>query len=218
MGVVFVANGSGDLRTASTKLSQVVAETSTPLQIETFVWSHGYLRFLADHLDHDNHLDQGRLLAEQVMEYRRACPDRRISLLGYSTGSAVVLAAAELLPKDSVDRIILLAPSVCASHDLRPALGTARDGIDVFYSNDDRIILGAGMKILGTAEGGCRQAAGQSGFKPVIVCPGDAALYSKLRQHEWDPVVAWTGNDGGHYGSNQPDFLRVYVLPLLVRK
>jgi pimeloyl-ACP methyl ester carboxylesterase len=139
-------------------------------------------------------------------------------LLGYSTGSAVVLAAAELLPRGSIDHIILLAPSVCASHDLRPALGTARDGIDVFYSNDDRIILGAGMKILGTAEGGCRQAAGQSGFKPVIVCPGDAALYSKLRQHEWDPVVAWTGNDGGHYGSNQPDFLRVYVLPLLVRK
>ena len=218
MGVVFVANGSGDLHTASTSLSQVVTETSTPLEIETIVWSRGYLRFLADHLDHANHLAQGRLLADQVMAYRRADPDRRISLLGYSTGSAVVLAAAELLPRDSVDRIVLLAPAVCASHDLRPALGTARDGIDVFYSNEDRIILGLGMKILGTAEGGCRQAAGQCGFIPVIVCPGDAALYGKLRQHPWDPIVEWSGNDGGHYSSNQPDFLRAYVLPLLVRK
>ena len=35
VGVVFVANGSGDFRTVSTNLGRVVAETSTPLQIET---------------------------------------------------------------------------------------------------------------------------------------------------------------------------------------
>jgi hypothetical protein len=72
------------------------------------------------------------------------------------------------------------------------------------------------MRIFGTAEGGCRTAAGQCGFTPIIVCPEDAILYGKLRQHPWDPVVAWSGNDGGHYGSNQPGFLRAYVLPLLI--
>ena len=41
VGVVFVANGSGDFRTVSTNLSRVVAETGTPLQIETVAWSHG---------------------------------------------------------------------------------------------------------------------------------------------------------------------------------
>ena len=218
IGVVFVANGSGDVHTASTSLSRVVAETSTPLEIDTVDWSHGHLHFLADHLDHANHLAQGRLLAAQVLAYRRAHPDHRISLLGFSTGSAVVLAAAEILPEDSVDRIILLAPAVCASHDLRLALATVRDGIDVFYSKDDRIVLGLGMKIVGTAEGGCHKAAGQYGFTPVIGCLGDASLYEKLRQHPWDPVVQWTGHNGGHSGSNQPDFLRVYVLPLLLRK
>jgi pimeloyl-ACP methyl ester carboxylesterase len=217
IGVVFVANGSGDLLTASNNLRQVVEETATPIQIETFDWSHGYLRFLTDHLDHPNHLAQGRLLAAEVLEYRRAYPDRRINLLGYSTGSAVVLAAAELLPRGSIDGIVLLAPAVCADYDLRPALSAARDGIDVFCSKDDRIILGLGMKIVGTAEGCCREAAGQCGFNPVIVCPGDSALYAKLRQHAWSPAVEWTGNTGGHYGSNQPDFLRVYVLPFLVQ-
>jgi pimeloyl-ACP methyl ester carboxylesterase len=216
--VVFVANGSGDVQTVSTNLSRVVEETSTPLQIVTVDWSHGYLRYLADHLDHANHLDQGRELAAQVTAYRRTYPDRRISLLGYSTGSAVVLAAADTLPKDSVDKIILLAPAVCASYDLRHALLAARKGIDVFYSNDDRIILGLGMKIVGTAEGCRRKVAGQWGFTPIIADPGDAALYEKLHQHKWDPVVEWSGNDGGHYGSNQPDFMRVYVLPLLVKK
>jgi pimeloyl-ACP methyl ester carboxylesterase len=215
--VVFVANGSGDLLTASTSLRQVVTETATPLQVEAFDWSHGYLRFLSDHVDHCNHLDQGRLLAAQVMDYRRCNPHGRINLLGYSTGSAVVLAAADLLPKQSIDRIVLLAPSVCANYDLRPALAATRDGIDVFYSKEDRYILGMGMKIIGTAEGCRRQVAGQCGFQPIIECPADTALYGKLHQHAWDPSMEWTGHTGGHYGSNQPDFVRVFILPLLVR-
>jgi hypothetical protein len=115
-----------------------------------------------------------------------------------------------------VDRIVLLAPSVCASYDLRPALRGARCGIDVFHSGRDRLILGLGMRVVGTADRGCRTAAGQYGFTPVVASPADAALYARLHQHPWDPVVQWSGNDGGHYGSNQAGFLRAYVLPLLV--
>ena len=136
--------------------------------------------------------------------------------MGHSAGCAVVLAAAELLPPQSVDRIILLAPSVCAAYDLRPALRTARDGIDVFHSNEDRLVLGLGVRIVGTTERSSRMAAGQGGFIPVVACPADAALYGKLRQHPWDPVVEWTGHNGGHFGNNEPGFLRAYVLPLLL--
>jgi pimeloyl-ACP methyl ester carboxylesterase len=215
-GVVFVANGSGDFRTVSTNLSRVVAETGTPLQIETVAWSHGYGRYIADHTDHDNHLAEGARLAAQVAAYRQTCPGRKIYLVGHSAGCAVVLCAAERLPPGSVDRIILLAPSVCTEYDLRPALQAARGGIDAFTSEEDRVILGLGMRVVGTAERCCRTAAGQYGFTPVIECPADVALYRGLRQHPWDPVVAWSGNWGGHYGSNQPGYLRAYVLPLLV--
>jgi pimeloyl-ACP methyl ester carboxylesterase len=213
--VVFVANGSGGVRTLSTNLSQAVAEAAAPLQIETVLWSHGDGRYLVDHTDHANHLAQGRRLAAQVVAYRQAYPGRRVFLLGYSSGSAVVLPAAEVLPPDSVDRIVLLAPSVCATYDLRPALRSARCGIDVFHSSRDRLVLGLGMRVIGTADRGCRTAAGQYGFTPVVAGPADAALYGKLRQHPWDPVVEWSGNTGGHYGSNQAGFLRAYVLPLL---
>jgi pimeloyl-ACP methyl ester carboxylesterase len=215
VAVAFVANGSGDFRTVSENLCQVVVETSAPLEVETIVWSHGYGRYVTDHLDHANHLAQGRCLAARVAAYRQAYPERRISLIGHSAGSAVVLAAAEMLPPGGVDRIVLLAPSVCETYDLRPALRNARCGIDVFYSDRDDVILGLGMLIVGTAEGGCRTAAGRCGFRPVLACPADTALYGKLRQHPWDPVVAWSGHDGGHYGSNQACFLRAYVLPLL---
>jgi pimeloyl-ACP methyl ester carboxylesterase len=213
---VFVANGSGDFRTVSRNLCEAVAEAAAPLQIETFVWSRGYGRYVLDHTDHANHLAQGRRLAAQVAAYRQACPGLRVYLVGHSAGCAVVLAAAEVLPPDGVDRIVLLAPSVCVSYDLRPALRTARGGIDVFHSSEDTVVLGLGMRLVGTAEGGCRTAAGQCGFTPVLACPTDAALYGKLRQHPWDRVVAWSGHDGGHYGSNQAAFLRAYVLPLFL--
>jgi pimeloyl-ACP methyl ester carboxylesterase len=213
--VVFVVNGSGDFRTVSENLCQAVAEAAAPLQVETFVWSHGYGRYVLDHLDHANHLAQGRRLATQVVAYSQACPGRRVYLVGHSAGCAVVLAAAEVLPPGGVDRIVLLAPSVCTAYDLRPALRAARCGIDVFYSSRDRLVLGLGVGIVGTAEHACRTAAGQYGFTPVLASPADAALYGQLRQHPWDPVVQWSGNDGGHYGSNQADFLRAYVLPLL---
>jgi pimeloyl-ACP methyl ester carboxylesterase len=214
--VAFVANGSGDFRTLSTNLGEVVEETCTPLQIETVRWSHGFGRYITDHVDHANHLAQGSRLAADVTAYRQAYPGRKVYLIGHSAGCAVALAAAERLPADSVDRIILLAPSVCVIYDLRPALRAVRCGIDVFHSDEDRVILGLGMQIVGTADRRCHEAAGQHGFMPVVTCPSDAALYGKLRQHPWHPVVAWSGHSGGHYGSNQAGFLRAYVLPLLV--
>jgi pimeloyl-ACP methyl ester carboxylesterase len=215
-GVVLVANGSGDFRTVSTNLERVVAEARAPLVVDTFVWSHGRGRYVTDHVDHANHLTQGRLLACRVAEYRRACPGRPVHLIGHSAGCAVVLAAAEMLPPDAVDHVVLLAPSVCVTYDLRPALRAARRGIDVYHSDEDRVVLGLGMRIVGTADGACRVAAGQCGFTPVIVCPEDVVLYGRLRQHPWDAGVAWTGHDGGHYGSNQVGFLRACILPLLV--
>ncbi len=213
--VVFVANGAGDFRTVTAKLSEVVAEKCVPLQVETIAWSHGAGRFVIDQVDHANHLSEGRRLACQVAAFHKAHPGRKVYLVGYSAGCAVVLAATEQLPPDSVDRLILLAPSVCVSYDLRPALRGAR-GIDVFYSDEDRLVLGVGTLIAGSADGGCRTAAGQYGFKPVLECPGDGELYAKLRQHAWDTTVRWSGNEGGHYGSNEAGFLRAYVLPLLV--
>jgi pimeloyl-ACP methyl ester carboxylesterase len=214
--VVIVANGSGDFRTVTRGLIQAVTETAAPLQIETYVWSHGYGRYILDHVDHTNHLNHAHPLAVQVAAYRQACPNRRIYLVGHSAGCAVVLAAAEMLPPDSVDRIILLSPSVCETYDLRPALRTARCSIDVFHSSEDRVILGVAMRFVGTADHGCHTAAGRYGFRPIIACPADAALYSKLRQHPWDPVLEWTGHTGGHYGNNEAAFLRTYVLPLLL--
>ncbi len=215
--VVFVANGSGDYRTTSAAISQAVRDTGMPLRVETLVWSHGYSRLLADHLDHGNHIEEGQRLAALVAASQQTCPDRAVYLVGHSSGSAVVLAAAEALPPGSIERIVLLAPAVSKDYDLRPALRSSRQGIDVFSSRRDVGALGIGTGILGTADHRWSAAAGRVGFNPAATCPGDDALFAKLRNHPWDPCVAWTGNHGSHYGAIQPAFTRAYLLPLLTR-
>jgi pimeloyl-ACP methyl ester carboxylesterase len=217
-GIVFVCDGSGDFRTVSESLSQAINETGLPLAVETVVWSHGYGRYVRDHTDHNNHLVMGRSLADRVLCYRRSYPNLRIYLIGHSAGCAVVLAAADLLPPDTIDRIVLLAPSVSPDYDLRPALASSREGIDAFVSERDRIILGLCMRLVGTADGKRGAAAGRVGFRPTICTTADAALFGRLRQHTWHSTVSWTGHLGGHYGSNRVCFVQAYILPLFLTR
>jgi pimeloyl-ACP methyl ester carboxylesterase len=212
--VVFVANGAGDSRAASKNLATAATAASAPLQVEGFRWSHGDNRVLADQIDQDNHRAQGRRLAALVIAYRQAHPSRRVYLLGHSAGGAVVLSAAEWLPPNSIDRMVLLSPSVCTDYDLRPALAASREGIDHFYSKLDRWVLGLGMRAIGATDGDCGVAAGRVGFQSYAHTVTDAALYAKLRQHPWDLSAQWTGHYGGHFGNIEPRFLRHYVVPL----
>lgn len=217
-GMVFVVDGAGGFEATSAALRQALGESECGLGLESFWWSHGYGRVVADQVDHAHAQAEGERLAARVCALRRLCPDAEVYLVGHSAGSAVVLAAAEALPPGSVDRIVLLAPSVSACYDLRPALQTSRAGIDVFYSTRDVAYLGVGTTLFGTADRHrlC-PAAGRVGFHSYISTPADAALYAGLRQHAWHPGIEWTGHHGGHNGAYQLDHLRYFVVPLLHR-
>jgi pimeloyl-ACP methyl ester carboxylesterase len=170
---------------------------------------------MSDHLHHCHIVREGQRLARQVRNLRERRPDLPIYLVGHSAGCAIVLAAGDGLSPDSVERIILLAPSVSTRYDLRPALSCSRQGIDAFTSRSDWWVLGFGMWISGTTDRRWAPAAGRVGFQQVGTDPRDEALYARLHQHPWDPSWASTGHNGGHYGSFEDAFLRVYVLPLL---
>jgi pimeloyl-ACP methyl ester carboxylesterase len=213
--IVFVADGSGDYRTTSRALSEAVSASATPLRVETFVWSHGYGRMLADHVDHCNHLEEGRRLAALVVAVKQSCPERAVYLVGHSSGTAVALAAAEASPPGSIERVVLLAPAVSHDYDLRPALNTVRQSIDVFISRRDVGALAFGTGIAGTADRQRSAAAGRIGFTPILTCPGDEMLYAKLRIHPWNQSVVWSGNRGNHYGTLEPRFMSAYIVPLL---
>jgi len=216
-GIVYVADGAGDFRTTSAALKRVLAEDGVPLEVRTVLWSHGYWRVAADQLDEEHTRVEGLRLAEQIAAERRANPDQEIYLLGHCAGCGVVLSAAEALPPQSVDGIILLAASMPTNYDLRPALRCSRGGIDNFYSSQDRWCLGLWLRLGIVAGARYTPAAGRFGFRPVIESPADAAVYAHLRQHSWQPDWEWAGNSGGHYGCYQPEFLRLFIVPLLNR-
>lgn len=212
--VVFVADGAGDYRAASTSFRETVAADGWPIDVRTFVWSHGFLRSLADHTDYEWARERGRELAGLVLAQKQARPDLPVSLVGHSAGCFVVLAAAEQLPPDTLERIVLLSPSVSSGYDVRPSLRTARNGMDVFFSRNDRVWLGAFTAIAGTSDDALQsRSAGRFGFEPTVQ-PGEEGLFAKLRQYEWNPTLEATGHDGGHYGAYQPGHLRKFVLPL----
>ncbi len=197
-------------------MRQTIAEAQMPLEVHSFRWTHGYLRVVSDQI-HSTHLQRaGRKLADLVLSCRQEAPDQRIYLVGHSAGCGVVLIAAEQLPPNTVERIVLLAPAVSAKRDLRGALRSSCQGIDAFISSRDWCCLGLGTLLAGTTDR-CwlTGAAGKIGFQPTLTAPEDEVLYAKLRQYPWNPSLSWTGHKGGHYGSYQPGFLRAFVLPLL---
>jgi pimeloyl-ACP methyl ester carboxylesterase len=211
---VFIADGAGDFRACSETFRQTAAEDQLNLDVVTFVWSHGYLRNLADQTDVDHAHNRGLILAEMVRQTRQRFPDAPISLVAHSAGSSVVLAAAENSPSGSIDRIILLAPSMSENYDLRPALMASRNGIDAFISDEDWVWLGLLVDILGTPDDPRSvRASGRYGF----TLPPTDPLFHKLRVHRWTRDQQLLDNDGGHFGDYQPAFIRQRILPLLMQ-
>jgi hypothetical protein len=185
-GMVLVADGAGGDPEAFDAAVTAVRQTGTPLCVRSFDWTHGRGRGVRDMTDGENARAQGRRLAQHIACYRAA---------------------------DSLERIVLLAPAVAADYDLRPALLTARQGVDAFTSERDRLVLGLGTRAVGTADGKRGvPPAGRVGFDAP---PADACLLTRLHQHPWDPSIAWTGNRGTHAGSLNPQYFRTLVLPLL---
>jgi pimeloyl-ACP methyl ester carboxylesterase len=213
-GIVFAVDGAGGFEATSAALRNVIDQAGMPLRVESVYWSHGYGRFFADQMDWAHARVEGSRLAAQVANWRAANPTCDVYLLGHSAGSAVVLAAGEALPADHVKRIVLLAPSVSTDYDIRPALRSASDGVDVFFSQRDVFYLGFGVAVVGTVDRWFSPAAGRTGFRPTLQSNDDIVLYQRLHQHPWHPSVEWTGNYGGHYDAYQPAYLRSYVLPL----
>jgi pimeloyl-ACP methyl ester carboxylesterase len=216
-GIVFMVDGAGGFEAASRTVCQTAAAAQLPLEVRSFRWTHGYCRVVSDQMHASHMRREGRRLADQVLNCRQETPSQPIFLMGHSAGCGVVLVAAENLPPNTLERIVLLAPAVSAKHDLRPALRSSCQGIDVFTSSRDWACLGLGTLLAGTTDR-CWMtgAAGRIGFKPILTCPEDESLYAKLRQYPWDSSLIWTGHKGGHYGSYQPQFLRTFVFPLLI--
>jgi pimeloyl-ACP methyl ester carboxylesterase len=214
-GIIFVANDAGDTTALTENLCEVLSVNQWPMRVATTRWSS----FGGPARDYNYaalHRAHGLRMAAQVMAAQRAYPGAKIYLMGHSSGAHVVLAAAEALPPGSIDRIVLLSPAVSCTYDLRRALKASREGMDVYTSLQDGVLIDR-VDMFGTADG-IRDvpAAGVVGFRCPPRSAPDAQLYHLLRQYPFRPEMDSTGNWGYHFGSIQCNFLRLVVLPNMV--
>jgi pimeloyl-ACP methyl ester carboxylesterase len=216
-GTVFVLGGVGGLDPLQATAPWAMPIAGVPHRVEVFLWTHGILRPLRDLQDIRHLLKQADRLTDRVLEELARHPDRPIYLIGHSAGAALILAAAEKLPPASIERMILLAPAVSPSYDLRPALRATRHELVAFTSTYDRLCLDWCTSLFGTVDRVYGPAAGLDGFRePEDLDEEGRGLYRRLVQVPWRLPMMWQGTDGWHNGACMPIFLIHRVAPWLM--
>ena len=209
---VLTVDGAGGYSTLANNLRKVYLEMQYPgfraPILRPISWSTGNI--VEDYQSRRLHLAGATAMLREIQQIRQTSPASRIVLIGYSAGASVVLAATEQLPPSTVDRVILLGPTVASYYDLRPTLRASKMGVDVFFIPDDQFletlqdVLGAPYDDPGTT------VAGTTGFRfPNSRQAGVDPVFGKLRQYPM-PNLPWE-----HFGTARPDFLRTYVVPMI---
>ncbi|NBR05173.1 MAG: alpha/beta hydrolase [Planctomycetes bacterium] len=215
--LLILIEGAGDFQAVAKVLEKSLNHLPPNMELHRFHWSHGYLRIVADQTDLAHISENGEKLASSIRMVQKRNPDTEINIIAHSAGTSVALAGVSLLNENSIERLILLAPSVSKDYPIIPAISAVKDGVHVFYSHKDTFILGPILKFTKTADlRKCQNAAGRYGFTPATRNRDEELLVAtKLKQYAWKTDDASIGNDGGHYGAYGQPYLDLKVLPLL---
>jgi hypothetical protein len=215
-GVVIVVCGIGGIDFVALSSQWALPRAGVRHEIREFSWTHGKGRLLRDLQDTQHCLRKGDELAEEVRKIKAQDPDRPVYLVGKSGGTGIILAAAEQLPPQTLERIILLSPAVAPSYDLRRALSATKHQIVCFFSPYDQLVLNWGTSQFGTIDRYYGASAGLRGFViPTDQSALDRALYDRLVQVKWTPGMILEGNLGIHIGTSMPAFVAKEVAPWL---
>jgi Serine aminopeptidase, S33 len=215
-GIVIVVCGIGGIDFVAVSSQWALPRAGVRHEIREFSWTHGKGRLLRDLQDTQHCLHKADELAAEVRKIKAHDPDRPVFLVGKSGGTGLVLAAAEQLPPETLERVILLSPALAPTYDLRPALRATRHEIVSFYSPYDQLVLNWGTSQFGTIDRYYGASAGLHGFVvPKDLDPQDRALYERLVQVKWNPAMILEGHLGIHIGTSMPAFVAKEVAPWL---
>jgi pimeloyl-ACP methyl ester carboxylesterase len=212
-GLIIVLPGIDGRAPHNQAACQALAEAALGMAVEFYDWTSP-LGPLFNQSAVQANRRRAAQLADRIAEYRRQHPHRPVVLIAHSGGTAIAAWAAEKLgPGETVDGIIMLASSLSPQYDLSTALAHTQRGITSFYSDNDAALLGTGTTLLGTMDGQHTESAGKVRFHQPP--SGGPAVYDKLRQIAWQPKMADSGHDGGHFGYTAPKFVARYIAPLV---
>jgi pimeloyl-ACP methyl ester carboxylesterase len=217
-GLVVILPGIEGRSRLNVDIARGLDEGGVKTGIEIFDWTTALPGGILINLtDYERNRNVAEKIKERLLSYRRRYPGRCLHLIGHSGGGGLALMAAEALPRDvHVSSIVLLAPAMSPTYDLRKALRRTRYGIFNYYSKHDRAYLVLGTSLFGTVDRHFGPSAGAVGFKRLKFKDlRDNAVYSKLHQIPWRPRMRRYGHDGGHLGWTRPRFVRHYLAPLI---
>jgi pimeloyl-ACP methyl ester carboxylesterase len=183
--------------------------------VELYDWTTSLLTPLYNMRAYNRNHREAAEIANKIVRYKMAYPDKPVFLVGQSGGGAVAIWAVEALPKGvTVDGVILLAAALAPDYMLDTALAKSKRGIINFYSDRDWVLLGLGTTIVGTMDGEHTSSAGKTGFETPHTY-GRPNAYNRLYQIPWRPQMAGSGSTGGHLSSGAPRFVAGYVAPFI---
>jgi len=163
----------------------------------------------------EHHYRQAEAVARRVAEYKVDYPGRPVFLVGQSGGGAIAVWAAERLPRNTLEGVILLAAALSPTTDLQRTVAASRRGVVNFHSRGDWVILGLGTRMAGTMDGERSESAGMVGFA-LPAGSSAAEAYREVYQISWKPEMAGSGHLGGHLSSSARWFVRDFVAPLVL--
>lgn len=213
-GMIIVVGGVGGMDFLGGAAQIAFPRAGVKHEIREFVWTHGWGHWLRDLQDSDHLMKKAAELARVVRQVKIEDPERPVFLVAKSGGTGLVLAAAALLPPQSLERIVLLSAAVSPQYDLCGALRATRQEIVSFHSPYDQFILNLGTRQFGTIDRVYGPSAGLYGFRePAHLDETGRALYRRLVQIPWQPRMLLEGHPGNHAGTSFPSFLAVEVAP-----
>ncbi len=203
--VVFVVAGVGGTSGYGGIVNALTREGRT---VRPVAWGAPPPLFMFNFSNQSIHDHAEKKLARRIIAWRQAHPSGRIDVVGHSAGAGVVLGALGRLEQEQIREVILLAPSVSPTYDLRPALARIEGTLHIFCSDRDTVFLKWRTSHFGTYDRIKTPAAGYAGFTGAY--PPD-----KLVQHPYVPAWRELDNDGGHLGSLAQPFAVRFIAPLL---
>ncbi len=221
-GIVYYLDGAGGgsfLTNWAPGVRKGLKKAGFKGEFKEFVWHTG-LGVLADQTASVKYKRaKGKILADKIVEYRQSHPDRPITLIGLSAGTAVTIFALEALPETCrVEMVILLGSSMDASYDLTIALTRVEGTMQVYTSERDEV-LNLLVPMAGSADRRYvgSDVAGLQGFH----LPGNAneptrTLYGKVQTIPWQPRFAQAGDHGGHTDTTNPQFVQNFIAPVIL--
>jgi len=216
-GMVFVIGGLGGGDSLATHARRVFDCCCVPHEICPFHWCHGKRHHFQDLFDQCNVTCQSDELAAQIMAFRQQHPTRPIYIMAWSAGVGVALGAAERLPPDSLERVIVMCAACSKGYNLCGALRATRCGVVSFHSPMDHFYLNAVLRCLGTIDRVHGQGAGVYGFcmPCCLSCEEQELYHRRLIQVPWRPHMILDGHPGGHLWYKSDRFLSAHVVPWL---